>query len=590
MGLNTLLEISHQYGSDPRFVLAGGGNTSFKDGDILYIKSSGVSLADITAEQFVKMSRPSLTHMWNTKYSENEALREAEVLRDMLNARLPGEEDKRPSVETLLHHLFSQPYVLHVHPAVINGLCCGQNGERVMRLLFHEAVWVPSTRPGYTLAVLCRKLIDRYINRYARYPKLLFLENHGIFFAANTKDELDTLVQHVFAKLRGLIQQLPDFSPVPIDVTHTTLIAPALRMLYGGQNAKVRFTANRELLHICADEKSFAPLSMPFTPDQIVYCKTRPLYVPYRSAEKEQIAILQDTFRSFVQQNGYPPVVVFVQGIGMFTCGFSQKEVDTAAAIETDAVAISVYASSFGGPKHMEEDLIRFIAHWEAESYRANLIGTSGAKTLIHGKIALVADACAPLGRAIAAALVRGGSVVTLADRNQKEGERLLSYLKKIRPEATIVFSCIDCAEEKALREHIDEIVLQYGGLDLVVQCATQDKEQDLEKCRERSTQLFRLLTTCAARPMGLQHEISKQQWADIIKIGAPTDNLIPAARKYLDYGIKVNAIYPSLQELTPMGRSIRDEDITKALVYLIEQQFETAMTLPVAGGYRLKS
>ena len=73
MGLNTLLEISHQYGSDPRFVLAGGGNTSFKDGDILYIKSSGVSLADITAEQFVKMSRPSLTHMWNTKYSENDA-------------------------------------------------------------------------------------------------------------------------------------------------------------------------------------------------------------------------------------------------------------------------------------------------------------------------------------------------------------------------------------------------------------------------------------------------------------------------------------------------------------------------------------
>ena len=38
------------------------------------------------------------------------------------------------------------------------------------------------------------------------------------------------------------------------------------------------------------------------------------------------------------------------------------------------------------------------------------------------------------------------------------------------------------------------------------------------------------------------------------------------------------------------MGRSIRDEDITKALLYLIEQQFETAMTLPVAGGYRLKS
>lgn len=35
-----------------------------------------------------------------------------------------------------------------------------------------------------------------------------------------------------------------------------------------------------------------------------------------------------------------------------------------------DAVKIAVYSESFGGPLHMEDDLIDFIVNWEVESYR----------------------------------------------------------------------------------------------------------------------------------------------------------------------------------------------------------------------------
>ena len=37
MGLNIIAEISHKYGSDERYVLAGGGNTSYKNTENLYI-------------------------------------------------------------------------------------------------------------------------------------------------------------------------------------------------------------------------------------------------------------------------------------------------------------------------------------------------------------------------------------------------------------------------------------------------------------------------------------------------------------------------------------------------------------------------
>jgi len=48
--LQQLIEISQFYGRQKDFVVAGGGNTSFKDENHLYIKASGHSLATIGEE------------------------------------------------------------------------------------------------------------------------------------------------------------------------------------------------------------------------------------------------------------------------------------------------------------------------------------------------------------------------------------------------------------------------------------------------------------------------------------------------------------------------------------------------------------
>mgnify|MGYP003420386938 CR=1 FL=1 len=83
MSLATIIKISNKYGSKPEFVLAGGGNTSFKDDDFLYIKGSGTTLATIKEAGFVKMNRAKLSAMFDKKYSEDTVSREAEVLEDM---------------------------------------------------------------------------------------------------------------------------------------------------------------------------------------------------------------------------------------------------------------------------------------------------------------------------------------------------------------------------------------------------------------------------------------------------------------------------------------------------------------------------
>ena len=58
--LEKLAELSRRYGADPDYVFLGGGNTSFKTDDELFIKPSGVALATIQPGQFLKLDRAEL--------------------------------------------------------------------------------------------------------------------------------------------------------------------------------------------------------------------------------------------------------------------------------------------------------------------------------------------------------------------------------------------------------------------------------------------------------------------------------------------------------------------------------------------------
>ena len=75
MDLSTLVKMSNTYGSNPAYVLAGGGNTSVKDDTTLYVKGSGTQLATIRAEEFVKMDRARLNEIMKTEYPDNDVER-----------------------------------------------------------------------------------------------------------------------------------------------------------------------------------------------------------------------------------------------------------------------------------------------------------------------------------------------------------------------------------------------------------------------------------------------------------------------------------------------------------------------------------
>lgn len=148
--IEQLIEISRFYGKDKRFVIAGGGNTSYKDERQIWVKASGFALATIDRDGFAVLDRDKLRLLSEKSYSDDTDLREAEVKSDLEAACIT--KNRRPSVETSMHNAINYAFVVHLHPTAVNGLMCSRQAENKLRELFgDEHLYIPYTDPGYVL-------------------------------------------------------------------------------------------------------------------------------------------------------------------------------------------------------------------------------------------------------------------------------------------------------------------------------------------------------------------------------------------------------------------------------------------------------
>ncbi|MBE6871535.1 MAG: SDR family NAD(P)-dependent oxidoreductase [Ruminococcaceae bacterium] len=657
MSVAELVKMSNKYGSDPEFVLAGGGNTSYKTDKELYIKGSGTTLATIKEAGFVKMNREKLAKLWTTEYSADTAVRESEVLADLMAARFPEDMNKRPSVETLLHDLFAETYVLHVHPPMVNGLTCGQKGEAEMNRIFgNDAAWINETKPGYILALETKNVMEAHKAKTGKYPQIIFIQNHGIFFSANTMEELDAIVADVFAKLRANVKRTPDFSDVEFDMEKAVAIAPALRMMLmaDDENATsiVTFRTNAEVMGLCKDKQSMAPVMSTYSPDHIVYCKHEPLFVEACDEIEAQYEALAKALDEYMARNGHAPKIVFVEGLGFYACGKTKKEADIAADVFMDEIKISVYAESFGGHRFMAEENIDFIRNWEVESYRQKVSLSGAAPKRLNEKIAIITGGAQGFGRGIAEEMAAQGCNVVIADLNEDGAKTTAKEIEQANTVGRAAAVKVDAGNEESVCAMVAKTVLLYGGLDIFVNNAGIVKAGTLD---EMTAQAFDLVTKInytayffgakySSKIMKIQHKIKNNYYSDIIQINSKSGltgsnkNFAYAGSKFggigltqsfalelAEYNIKVNSICPGnylegplwmdpvkglfvqylnagkvpgaktvedvkrfYEAKVPLNRGCLPIDVARALFYIVEQKYETGQAIPVTGGQEM--
>lgn len=369
--IEQLVAVSQQYGRDKSFVIAGGGNTSYKDASFIWVKASGVALETIDENGFVCLSRQKLKVVSEKSYSANSSEREAEVKAD-LAAAIVSTNGNRPSVETSMHEIIDYAFVVHTHPTKVNALMCSKTAEATCRELFGEkALFINYTDPGYVLFKKVEEEILLYTKQQGNAPQIIFLENHGVFVAANSVNEIDTLYAEIMSKLSSKIAtKLPANELISFD----SVLIDNVATLHPEWTDSVAFGLTSDLIqHFVKNEAAFQKASSAFTPDDIVYCKAYYLFVPARANKDEQTALASKLIADYKAAYGYLPKVLALEGQGVIAVEDTMKSVLNVLEVFVNILKISSLSENFGGPQFMTKAQIEFIDNWEVENYRRQM-------------------------------------------------------------------------------------------------------------------------------------------------------------------------------------------------------------------------
>lgn len=189
MSLQDLARFSAQLGRDPEQVQAAGGNTSLKADGTLWVKASGLWLADALARDlFVPVRLDGVLDGI------------ARDLADPVGGAVIAESNPaglRPSIETTLHALLPHAVVVHTHSVNTIAFAVQEAGEALLadRLAGLPWAWVPYCKPGLPLT---RAVAEHLRDRAA---DVLVLGNHGLVVGGATVPEAAARLAEVERRL-----------------------------------------------------------------------------------------------------------------------------------------------------------------------------------------------------------------------------------------------------------------------------------------------------------------------------------------------------------------------------------------------------
>jgi rhamnose utilization protein RhaD (predicted bifunctional aldolase and dehydrogenase) len=369
-GLAELIDLSNQFGADPMFVRAGGGNSSLKADGVLWLKPSGVPLATLAADDLVPLDRARLLAMLEL---DPVSLPRAvdPVMATAAEARLAEAHGRRPSVELLFHALLPERFVLHTHPILVNAVTCNSDGPALAARLFGDrAVWVPYTDPGLPLAHAILRARMAYGSRTGRpAPAITLLGNHGLIVGGETAADIAAATAWLVGVIEAELAHHPS-DPIPgARPTDEAIIAAIESGL--GRPASV-FDPDLLAASFAGTPAGRAYMAGgPLIPDQIVYTGSWPLVLDVAGEDPRHLqGIAHDAAAAFEAQHGVQPIVTVIPGLGLIATGDSERQADTARHVCLDMLAVGAHALRLGGVRHLSDVERTFIEQWEAEAYR----------------------------------------------------------------------------------------------------------------------------------------------------------------------------------------------------------------------------
>ncbi len=184
--IDELRQLSARIGADPLLVQGGGGNSSVKLDDILYVKASGTWLRDaLDKELFVPLNLEAAREYASSGQEDYLSLRIDD---------LPG-GNLRPSIETGMHAAMPHQYVMHTHPVFTIAATIIQDHDVGHFLDGLHWAKLPYIKPGAGLASAISGLVQE------NAPDIILLENHGLVVGGNSPEDVEQTLLEVEKRL-----------------------------------------------------------------------------------------------------------------------------------------------------------------------------------------------------------------------------------------------------------------------------------------------------------------------------------------------------------------------------------------------------
>lgn len=376
--LEKLITLSRQFGADIELVQGGGGNTSVKPGDgTLLVKASGTTLRDASADSFVVVDPVKVLQVLEADDLQALDLQQRDRhVAERINAAVLDQSGRRPSIETFLHAMLPDKYIVHVHPVLVNALTCMAGGEQIAETLFMGLpfLWINFGAPGYPLAMTLKSGINKCRAAGRELPSLIFLENHGVIFSGESPDQIVTLSEKVGRILKNYFSDRQLDSPClhSHEAPLATGLLQAAFAASGGGDRRIVAVSGAEIAASVNDQEWKTMMTAaPLYPDHVVYCGEASLLLH----GIDNLEVVLSELNRFVQRFGYLPKVIVDESCRtVFLIGQSSTEIETISMMLETHIKVLFSIALKGAPKHLSAEDGAYIANWESEKFRRALM------------------------------------------------------------------------------------------------------------------------------------------------------------------------------------------------------------------------
>ncbi len=295
------------------WVQAGGGNISVKRGDVMYIKSSGCTLFEVSeSENYQELD-------WGLIKEDVLKHDVSDIMAYSFNKDLGG----RASIESAFHSL-TRKYTVHIHPqSVLAAMSICPND---LKKAFPDALFIPYIKPGNDLAYELAK----YCKNGGGFSSIVFLENHGVIIHSNS-----------FLKIWKYLDDV-------------TKMCEKLIHVSSEENNSI------QVLQMCEAFLDYSPYVLPLD-DKVNFTNSCPDFIVYLN-EKPFIHD-EDDFDEYMERYGDPTIIRFKDRDYIIAKNYTK-----AKQIE-DIVYANKYVNLFN-IKALPQEEIDKIKNWDAEKYR----------------------------------------------------------------------------------------------------------------------------------------------------------------------------------------------------------------------------